>query len=186
MGDDYVGRFHRLVEPDTAGGFLHEFDPSLYRGRLLLAEARQRGNQTVRQGLSQLRNAGHPEIVIDSLDALGPHTGDNQQVQQGRRDLREQVLMGLDEASPAELLDLGQRGLADPRDLGELPCFEENLNVGGHLPDDACDFPVAVDAKPVLAEDFHDIGHLLEDLTDSGILHADDYIHPGRKSNHQP
>jgi hypothetical protein len=44
------------------------------------------------------------------------------------------------------------------------------------------DLSVAVDAKTILAENLHNVGHLVEKLTEDGVFHKADYFRPATKS----
>lgn len=55
---------------------------------------------------------------------------------------------------------------------------QQHLDIGGHIADDSRYLPVAVDAEPILAEDLHYVGHLIEKHTQNRIFHGLDYT-PG-------
>jgi len=111
---------------------------------------------------------------VEQLHALGPEAGDAQQVEQPRGELGGELLAQRQLAGRDDLGDLLRQVFADPGDVGQIPGahahqFRDRL---GEVPDGARGVAIGAHPEGVGVLDLEEIGYLVEQPRDVGVLHG--------------
>ena len=127
-------------------------------------------------GVERLRQVGggfHLELLVEQLHALGAEPRDAEQVEQARGQLARELLLQRQRAAGDDLGDFLRQIVADARDLREVfgaraHQVRERL---GKVADGARGVAVRPHPERVGVLDLEEVGHLVEQAGDVGVLH---------------
>ena len=137
----------------------------------LRAEARQVADFSLARRLEELGQRVDVEGLVQRLHPLRPEAGDLQELGDRGRELLLQLLEQGAGPGPDDLVDLRVEVRADPRQLREvLARRDRRREVQAQIADGARRVAVGTDAERVRLADLEQIGDVLEDAGDVGVV----------------
>ena len=128
-------------------------------------------------GVERLGEIGaglHLELLVEQLHPLGAEPRDPQQVEQARGELGGELAVEFQRARADDLGDLLGQVLPDPGDLGQVfRARPDQVGEGlGEVPNRAGGVAVGAHPERVGVLDLEEVGDLVEQPGDVGILHG--------------
>ena len=170
-GDERGGRLVRFGHQPAAGRARPLLERLQDEGLLLRAHALEAAQPSLARRALEVVERADAELAVEQRDGLRADALQAEQVEDGRRELLQQLLVIGDRAGVDELADLGVEVLADPGD--REPCRGRQVGdpLGG-VRDGLRGVAVRADLERVLALDLEQVADLGEHARDGEVVEA--------------